>query len=80
MKVSTVGLVLLIPKAFEANVSHLSHFLGFVFGVLIALIYWEVQKKTILSYEKYKMKEEENFVDIENREVFEINDYRIISE
>ena len=80
MKVSIVGAVLLIPEVFEANVSHLSHFLGFVFGVLIALIYWEVQKKKILSYEKYELKDEENFVDIENREVFEINKYRIISE
>jgi len=61
MKVLIVGSFLLIPEAFEANVSHLSHFLGFVLGVLNGFMYYFIFKKEILSYERWDYQlEEEN--------------------
>ncbi len=65
MKVLIVGSFLLIPNVFEANVSHLSHFLGFIVGVLNGVIYYLLYKKDILSFEdwKYVADDEDEYVD-----------------
>lgn len=58
MKVFIVGSFLLIPEVFEVQVSHLSHFLGFILGILLGIIYFSFAKDRILSYEKWECVEE----------------------
>lgn len=59
MKVLIVGSFLLIPEAFEANVSHLAHFLGFVLGVLNALFYYSFNRDRIDSFERWEFVEDD---------------------
>jgi len=69
MKVFIVGSFLLIPEAFEVQVSHLSHFLGFVLGVLFAILYYWGNRRRIKSYEEWQMvKEKEVDFDYSVRE------------
>jgi rhomboid protease GluP len=44
-------LMLFLPEAYEPRVSYLSHFLGFLFGILSALGYYWLRRETIESYE-----------------------------
>ncbi len=73
MKVTIVGAFMLIPEVFAANVSHLSHFLGFVLGVLVAALYWGMNHKKIKAEEKYEMVYEDWELE---PETFDINEFQ----
>jgi hypothetical protein len=51
LKASGVSFVLFVPETFKAEISYLSHFLGYVFGVLSAIIYYQLHKKQISTAE-----------------------------
>lgn len=44
-------MMLFVPDTFRPEVSYLSHFIGFIFGTMSAVIYYLVHKKKIESYE-----------------------------
>jgi rhomboid protease GluP len=44
-------MMLFVPDTFRPEISYLSHFIGFVFGVLSALIYYFIYRREIESYE-----------------------------
>lgn len=46
IKAVGIALVLFIPDAYHENVSYLSHFVGFVLGVLFALLYYAYRKES----------------------------------
>jgi rhomboid protease GluP len=58
MKVFIVGSFLLIPEVFEVNVSHLSHFLGFVLGILLGIFYYWAKGSWMKSHEKWELQQE----------------------
>lgn len=51
LKVIAVTIVLFIPDSFKPEVSYLSHFLGYFAGVFSALLFYFINKKSILSEE-----------------------------
>lgn len=51
-----VSLILFFPEVFKENVSYLAHGLGFGFGVLLALIYFNLRKDFIRSQEVWIQK------------------------
>ena len=48
-----IALVIFAPETYKPEISYLSHFLGFLFGVLSALIYYFVNRTEIKSAEVY---------------------------
>jgi rhomboid protease GluP len=51
-KVVAVTIVLFVPDSFKPQVSYLSHFLGYFFGIFSSVIFYNVFKKRILKEEK----------------------------
>ena len=54
MKVLIVGSALLIPEVFEANVSHLAHYLGLFLGVINGACYFMVYGTKIRRFEEWE--------------------------
>ena len=45
IKTIGIALVLFVPETYHQDVSYLSHFIGFVFGILFALAYFQLHRK-----------------------------------
>lgn len=43
----TLSVMLFVPETYKPEVSHLSHLIGFVFGILCAALYYRVHRGTI---------------------------------
>ena len=54
MKVLAVGIFVLAPTEFKANVSYLAHGVGIVLGGLTGLIYYFLNREKIRSYEVWE--------------------------
>ncbi len=54
MKITALSILLLIPQSFEAHVSYKAHFIGFLVGVITALIYFYFKRRYLRSFEKYQ--------------------------
>ena len=61
MKVSVVGLFVLLPTEFNAQTSYYAHGVGLVLGVIMGLVYFLYNYKKLYSFEKWV--EEVNVVD-----------------
>jgi len=74
IKLSGVSLVLFFPTTFLPEVSYLSHFLGYIFGVLTGAVVYLVFKKRFLAAEViHEIDEEREYFDWEN---FDVNKLR----
>ncbi len=51
VKAGAVSLILFVPESFKPEVSYLSHFLGYFFGVISAVIYYHINKEKFLASE-----------------------------
>lgn len=51
IKAGAVSLILFVPESFKPEVSYLSHFLGYFFGVISAVIYYYFKKEKFLASE-----------------------------
>lgn len=58
MKITIVGMVVLIPSEFHANVSYLAHFVGLASGIVLGLFWWVMRKSYFQAFEKYEVKTE----------------------
>lgn len=60
-KVAVISLVLFAPQAYKPEVSYMSHAVGYLFGVLTALIFYWIHRKKFLQAEVYEeiMEDEE---------------------
>ena len=58
MKVIAVGIFILVPTEFKANVSYLAHGIGIILGCFTGFLYFIVNRKKIKSYEVWKEIEE----------------------
>lgn len=63
MKVSIVGMFILIPSEFSPQVSYYAHGVGFVLGMLFGLIYFLINRKKFFASEVWR--EQINYVDEE---------------
>ncbi|MGZ3726568.1 MAG: rhomboid family intramembrane serine protease [Pseudobdellovibrio sp.] len=45
IKTLGIALVLFVPETYHQDVSYLSHFIGFVFGIAFALVYYQIHKQ-----------------------------------
>lgn len=55
-----VSLILFFPEAFVKNVSYLAHGLGFGLGIVLAIIYFQLNRTKLRSHEVWVEKEPEN--------------------
>jgi len=51
LRVIAVTIVLFVPDSFKPEVSYLSHFLGYIFGIFSSIIFYIFNQKTILKEE-----------------------------
>jgi rhomboid protease GluP len=51
VKAGGVSLILFVPESFKPEISYLSHFLGYFFGVISAVIYYHFNKEKFLASE-----------------------------
>lgn len=58
MKVSIVGMVVLVPSTFEPNVSYLAHLVGLIVGVVCGYIVWFIRSGYFRSFEEFEWKSE----------------------
>lgn len=63
-KVSVISLVLFAPQAYKPEVSYLSHAVGYLFGVLTALMYYWINRNKFLSAEVYEVITEDEDVNL----------------
>ncbi len=54
MKIFAISLLLLIPQSFEAHVSYLAHFIGFLVGITTGVTLFLRRKGFIRSFERYR--------------------------
>jgi rhomboid protease GluP len=63
IKAGGVSLILFVPDSIKPEVSYLSHFLGYIFGVLSAIAFYQFKKKTFLAAEVVEeFNDEDNYV------------------
>lgn len=55
IRVLGMALMVFFPTSFEATTSYRTHFIGFMVGIVIGLIYFTFNKKNIRSYEEYRL-------------------------
>lgn len=58
-KVLFISVVLFIPETYKPETSYLSHFIGYVLGVLSAFAFYALRRREILAAEVYEKIEEE---------------------
>ena len=56
IKVSGVALILFFPEVIKTEVSYMAHFIGFILGIISALILYLKNKKLYLSARKFEYK------------------------
>jgi len=59
MKVTAVGIFILAPTEFKANVSYLAHFVGLILGILAGFCHYFLLREKIKSYEVWEEHVEE---------------------
>ncbi len=73
LRVTGVSIVLFFPTTFLPEVSYLSHFLGYVFGVITGILVYFVYRKRFISAEVVEeINDDEVFMDWENFNVSNI--------
>ena len=58
MKVTAVGIFILAPTEFKPQVSYHAHGVGLILGLLTGIPYYFINKKRILSFEKWRIVKE----------------------
>lgn len=61
VKVIGISIILFVPDSFKVEVSYLSHFLGYFFGVLTGIIYYVLRRKKFRAADVYREIIEEDF-------------------
>jgi rhomboid protease GluP len=54
IRVIGIFLILLVPTAYNPSTSYLAHYIGFILGVIIGLIYFYKNKQIIQSFDKWE--------------------------
>jgi rhomboid protease GluP len=78
MKISGVALIIFFPETFKVEVSYLSHFVGFMLGILTAIIIYylfksQIQKSVVYDY---KIEYEQDEIDIlSNTNVYDLENH-----
>lgn len=62
LKVIAVTIVLFIPDSFKENVSYLSHFIGFIYGIISSLIFYFIFRHKIIKEEIWGVKEVDQYI------------------
>lgn len=60
-----VSFVLFVPDTYKPSISYLSHFLGYIFGVMTGVGYYFLNQQKFKAAEVYKFSEEENLFSLE---------------
>jgi rhomboid protease GluP len=55
LRVCGIALMIFFPTTFEPTTSYRTHFIGFIIGILIALIYFYFQRRQIRQSEAYRV-------------------------
>jgi membrane associated rhomboid family serine protease len=50
-----MALMVFFPTTFETTTSYRTHFIGFVVGIAMALIYFYLQRKKIRDHEAFRL-------------------------
>ena len=56
LRIGAVFLVLLVPSQYDPQTSYRAHYIGFVVGILIGIIYFVLNSKRLYSFEKWFVK------------------------
>lgn len=65
-KVAVISLVLFAPQVYKPEVSYMSHAVGYLFGMLSALVYYWIYRKKFLKAEIYEVVVDEDDKELEN--------------
>ena len=61
LKAIGVSVILFIPETYQPEVSYLTHFIGYIGGMISGLIYYQIKKNEFKSAEKHEWYLEEDF-------------------
>lgn len=55
IRVIGIALLIFFPTSFEANTSYRTHFIGFIAGIVMAILYFSINKRAIRAKESYQL-------------------------